>query len=80
MGRCVIQHRLVAADSREVVHIAGIGEPHHRVDQQVPLDLGGGVPGQLHVGPVHRIPGLERDHSIPTETLELVPELGRRVP
>jgi hypothetical protein len=60
-----------------VVDVARLGQPHHRVDEEVGLDLLGRPQGDLLVGPVHRVAGLEGDHLRPPQLVELRPDLGR---
>ena len=57
----VVDQRPVAADAREVVDVAGLGHADDRVDQEAAADLLGGALGQLLVGPVQRVAGLEGD-------------------
>ncbi len=78
--RVAVQHRLVAPHPGVVVDVARLGHAHARVDEQVGLQLGRGPPGQLHVGPVHRVAGLERHHLAPPQAGELGPQLGRGQP
>ncbi len=74
-----LQHPLVAAHAGVVVDVARLGHAHDRVDQQVGLELAGRPQGELEVGPVHRVAGLEGHHLPPAEPLEARPHLARRV-
>ena len=80
LARVAVQQRLVAAHPRVVIDVPRLGHPHDGVDQQVRLRLLGRAQGQLLVGAVHRVAGLEGDHLRPTQLAELRPELGRTVP
>ena len=71
------EDRLVAAHPGVVVDVARLGHPHHRVDEQVGADLGRGPHGQLDVGAVHRVAGLEGDDLGPAQLGELGAELRR---
>ncbi len=77
VARVAGQERLIAAHARVVVDVAGLGHAHHRVDQQVGLDLLGGPERQLLMGPVHRVPGLEGNDPAPAEPGEVLAQLGR---
>ena len=78
-GRILVEHRLVAAHAGEVVDVAGLGHADRRVDQQVRLRLAGGAEGQLLVGAVQRVAGLEGDDAAPAELAEVGAELVRGV-
>ena len=75
----VAEQRLVAAHAGEVVDVAGLGHADDRVDQQVRLAACGGAEGQLLVGAVQRVAGLEGDDPAPAELAEAVAQLLRRV-
>ena len=77
--RVLVQHRLVAANAREVVHVAGLGHPHDRVDQQVGLRLARGAEGQLLMGAVQGVARLERHDLPPAQLAEIGPQLVGRV-
>ena len=66
----------VAADARVVVDVAGLGDADDRVDQEPAADLLGRALGQLFVGAVQRVAGLEGDHLRPAERLEVLAKLG----
>ena len=74
------QQRLVAPHPRVVVDVARLGHPDDGVNQQAGLDLLGRAQGQLLVGAVHRVAGLERHHPGPPQLGEGAPQLGRGVP
>ena len=73
----VVDQRPVAADAGEVVDVARLGHADDRVDQQAAADLLGGSLGQLLVGPVQRVAGLEGDDLAPAQRLEVLAQLGR---
>ena len=60
-----------------MVHVARLGHADDRVDQQPAADLLRGPLGQLLVGPVQRVAGLECDDLAPSERLEVLAQLGR---
>ena len=60
-----------------MIHVAGLGHPHHGVDQQHAVHRVRGTLGQLLVHTVHRVAGLERHHVLPTERLQPLTRLGR---
>ena len=76
--RVVRQHFLVAVDPRVVVQVAGLGQAHHRVDQQVGLDFLGRTQGQLVMRAMHRVPRLEGHDAAPAQPGELLAHLGGR--
>ena len=78
-GRIAVQQRLVAADAGVVVDVARLRHPHHRVNQQVGLDLLRRAQRQLLVRPVHRVARLERNDARPPQLGELGPQLRRGV-
>ena len=80
VGRVALQQLLVAAHAGEVVDVAGLGQAHHRLDQQVCIGDAGGAVGQLLVGTVHRVAGLEGDHALPVVAGEVLAQLRRRAP
>ena len=55
----VPDQRLIGADTRVVVHVPGLGEPHHRVKQEDAVHAHGGPLGEFLVGPVQGVAGLE---------------------
>lgn len=67
---------LVNADTREVVNISGLRESDDGVDEDVGVLLTGSTNGELSVGSVHRVAGLERDDAGPRELVEVGSELG----
>ena len=73
----VVDQGPVAADAGEVVDVAGLGHADDRVDQQPAADLLGRALGQLLVGAVQRVAGLEGDDLRPAERLEVLAQLGR---
>ena len=75
----VADQLLVAAHAGEMVDVAGLGHADHGMDQQVGLGRLGGAVGQLLVGAVHRVAGLEGDHPAPAQLAEPVAQLLRRV-
>ena len=80
MLRIPRQQRLVAPDARVVVDVAGLRHPHDGMNEQARLDLLRRAQGQLLVGAVHGVAGLERHHPRPPQPREGVPQLGRGVP
>jgi hypothetical protein len=58
-----------------VIDVARLGHPHHRVDQQVGLEIAGGPQRELVVGAVHGVSGLESDNLAPAQTTEAAPGL-----
>ncbi|MEJ7707798.1 MAG: hypothetical protein WKF82_11360 [Nocardioidaceae bacterium] len=50
------------------------------MDEQLGVGLSGSAQGELEVGPVHGIAGVERHHALPAKTLELTTQLGRSAP
>ena len=71
------EQQLVAAHSRVVIHVAGLGHAHHRMNQQVGLDLLGGAESQFDVGAVHGVASLEGDHAAPAHAGKLGTNFGR---
>ena len=65
----VVDQGPVAADAGEVVDVAGLGHADDRVDQQAAADLLGRALGQLLVGAVQRVAGLEGDDLGPAQRL-----------
>ncbi len=61
-----------------MVHVAGFGHAHHRVQQQHPVHFLGRPLGQLLVYTMQRVAGLEGDHIAPAELLKPCARLGRR--
>src|SRR5436190_21836858 len=70
---------LVAAHARVVIDVAGLRHADDRLDQKIRLDLFGCPKRELLVSAVHRVTRLERNDSTPTELVEAVAELARRV-
>ena len=58
----VLVQGAVDAHAGVVVHVAGLGQADHRVDQQAAADFLGRPLGQFFVDAVHRVAGLEGDH------------------
>ena len=67
---------LVHPDSGEVVDVAGLGETHHGVNQDVSLLGAGGTDRELAVGAVHGVAGLEGHDAFPPELVEEGSQLG----
>ena len=78
-GWVLIKHRLIAAHAGEVIHVAGFGHAHHRVDQQVRLRLTGGAEGQLLMRAVQRVAGLKRHNLAPAHLAEIGAQFVGRV-
>ena len=74
----VVDQGPVAADAGVVVDVAGLGHADDRVDQEAAADLLGRPLGQLFVGPVQGVAGLEGDDPAPAQRLEVLAQLGRR--
>ena len=64
------QQQLVAAGADEIIHVAGLGHAHRRMDQQIRLNLLGGAHRQFDVSAMHRVAGLERDDLGPAHALK----------
>src|ERR1700676_1011366 len=47
------------------------------MDEQVSFDLFSCAEGQLHVGTMHWVAGLERDHAAPAQTSKFSSQFGR---
>ena len=77
LHRVAVEQCHVAAHASGVVDIAGLGHPHHRVDEQLASDLASRAPGELQVGAVHGIASLERDDATPAGLDELGTQLCR---
>ena len=54
-----------------MINVAGFGHANNRVDQQVGLGFAGGAEGQLLVGAVQRVAGLEGDNFAPADFAEI---------
>ena len=76
----VLGERLVGADAGVVVHVAGLGEPHHRMKQEGAVDACGGPLRQLLVGPVEGVPRLEGHDVRVAELGQAGAGLGGRLP
>ena len=74
------QEGLVGPHPGEVVDVPGLGQPDDGVDQHVGLLGPGGAHGQLAVRPVHGVAGLEGDHSVPAELVEVNAQFRGGVP
>jgi hypothetical protein len=70
---------LVDANAGEGVDVAGLGEADDGVDEDVGLVKAGGPDGELAVGAVHGVAGLEGDDLAPGELLEQRARLTRLV-
>jgi hypothetical protein len=68
--RVVLQHVLVAAHARVVIHVAGARHSDHGVNEQVRFRVARGTQRQLVVRTMHRIAGLERHHLAPSQLAE----------
>ena len=73
-----VHDRLVAADPRVVVDVTRLGHADDGMDEEVGLHLLGRPQGELVVGTVQRVAGLEGDHPAPAQAGELGPQLRRR--
>jgi len=71
--RIVGENLLVAPDAGEIVHVSWLREPDDGMDQKMTLDRVRRSVGQLDMGPVHGVPGLESDDPF-------VPHLGEGAP
>ena len=60
-----------------VFHVTRLGHAYGGMNQKIGLNLFCGSQGQLLMGPMHRVPCLEGDHSTPTEPDEFRSQLGR---
>jgi len=70
------EERLVHTHAGEVVDVAGLGETHDGVDEDVGLVGPGGANGQLPVSAVHGVSGLEGDDLGPAKLVKVKPKLG----
>lgn len=70
------QESLVHAHAREVVDVSGLGEADDGVDEHVGLAGARGADGQLAMGAVHGVTGLERDDAGPAQLVEVESQLG----
>ncbi len=70
IARVAAHETLIAAHAGVVIDVSGLGHPDHRMDEQVRLHFPRGTQGELKVGPVHRIAGLEGDDPAPSQALE----------
>ena len=68
--RVTLEYGLVAAHPGVVVHVTRLGHPDGGVDEEVGLDLASRPQGELDVGAVHGVAGLERHHPLPSELVE----------
>ena len=75
----MIQHRLVAAHAGEVIDIAGLGQTHNRVDQQVGLRFFCRTKRQFLMRAVQRVAGLKRHNAAPAHFAEIRAQLIWRV-
>lgn len=70
---------LVSSDTSVVINISGLGKTDNGVDEDVCSSLTGSSDGELSVGTVHRVSGLESDNLAPGELVEVSSELGGSV-
>lgn len=70
---------LVDTDTGEVVNVTGLGQAYDGVDEDVGMMRTGSADGQLSVGAVHGVTGLEGDDSGPAELVEVGADLRGRV-
>ena len=75
--RIAVEQGLIAPHAGVVVDVPGLGHAHDRVNEQVGFDLRRRSKRQFLMRPVHRVPGLERDHLRPSELGKLRPKLRR---
>src|SRR5207244_13364571 len=72
---CVVrvlgEQQPVTTHAREVIHVAGPGHTHGRMDQQIRLYLLGGAESQFHMGAVHGIAGLKGYYATPAQAGKL---------
>ena len=73
------QHPPVAAHPGVAVDIAGRGLSHDRMEEKVRLARAHGLAGELDMGAVQRVAGLERDDTPPAELAEAFAQRGRAV-
>jgi hypothetical protein len=73
----VVDQGPIATDPGVMIDVAGLGDADDRVNQQAAADLLGRPLGQLLVGPVQGVPGLEGDDLGPAERLEMLAEFAR---
>ena len=72
------EQQLIAADAREVIHVARLGHADAGIDEKIRFHLLRSAEGEFHVGAVHRIAGLEGDYFAPSQAGELSAQLRRR--
>ena len=77
--RVFVEHRLIAAHAREMVHIAGFGQADDRVDQQVRLCFPGRAEGQFLMRAVQRVARLEGNYAAPAQLAEIGAQFVRGV-
>ena len=68
----VVDQGPIAPDPGEMVHVARLGHADDGMDQEAAADLLGRPLGQLLVGPVQGIAGLEGDDPLPAQVLEML--------
>ena len=78
--RVALEQRPVTPHAGVVIDVARLGQPHDGMDEEPGIGVARRPEGQLLVGPVHRVAGLEGDHPIPPRCRELRPQLGGREP
>lgn len=69
--RVARQQGLVGPHTGEVVNVTGLGQTDDGVDENVGLLGTSSAHGQLPVRTVHGVTGLEGDHSVPAELVEV---------
>ena len=72
------QQSLVDADTGEVVDVTGLSHTHDGVDEDIGLLRASGADGQLTVGTVHGVSGLEGHDLLPAQLVKVGSHLGRR--
>ena len=73
------EESLVDADTGEVINVTRLGQADDGVDENVGMVRTGSADGQLSVGAVHGVTGLEGDDSGPAELVEVGADLRGRV-
>ena len=80
-GLVVVVHQgPIAPHAGEMIDVARLGDAHDGVDQEPAADLLGRPLGELLVGTVQGVAGLEGDDPRPAQRLEVLAQLGRRPP
>ena len=68
---------MVDPDPCEVINVSGLGQTHHRVDQNIRLPRSSSSDRQFSMSSVHGISCLEGDNSRPPHLVEMSAKLGR---